>query len=1407
MDVPTPASAIASGLSHRPSHHCDVNDETDAHNSDPLANTANQSVTLPAHPAGEISPVLYKIGLGASEEYHPPQGTNAFWHKVYRDNQRIAKMTQDRDWATLLQQVPSGFQPHPLVIEEFPFYQHNVEVNQRLGPLIAKHLASQRRVVQQKELRLKRQYRYLYHTWQQTLQKGRKTVTEKATQDNDGTAEEPQGDGQLHLRTTTTVTRQQRRQDSSGGVFFGSDAVRSEAELLEIIQSLEYQEMRNPDVRSSRTAAVIPNMILDPEERKRTLYDNSNGLVHGPVTYYNINRPLGESSSGPWKRSQSDMFIRKYLTYPKRFGKIASFVPGKSVTQCVLFYYRTKKVFRYKFLLTSHGRSEFRQARRLGLGLSQAAYLVGQFSNQGKRMREFGPKSEVTNLDFTELDELLGYPGEEPDISQLLVGPPVLVTPEPAETVSEPTPPVINTRRTRSRMGSIADMTKSTPGEKPPTDTDDGIGLGTPCPECQTTHVLAVGCPGSRARGRNRQRRIVSATITPTTVAGSAPLRRRASSRSIGDVTPVSKKPPESRPRGAKRVQVSNSVSPRDLSDRVSSPLLSDAALSSPPPPGSGSSTAIARWSDTDRILAVEGYRRFGRDFEAVSQLVRTKTEDQCRNFYHNYRRKYGADAFRNPPEWFSEKKLRTAQLEVARYPHMAPIEPIPEEKLVPGSLTTTEVESKEAIAPETTVTSERLPATRSSSPVNALLKISRLLLNDDINSTESAIVPQSEGLTPQPIVSHPAPLPTAVQETPPMEMPVPDPSIVAPPSTVRKPHYSSYWSVAEKSSFLTYLAQVGKQWDQIATLLKTKTAIQVRNYFQNNQERLKLDKIVDEWSRKQAVLVEAPVVNATQPVVNTRVESRGYGFNTLASHLDRPSRITTQSCRQDGRVEGHTSFARPGIPIVTSSVVNTGLVNTMDNNFSPLRTPSTVPSYPDPILTPTRTGSASTTTGSRVTKIDALLNDTTDADTTPDWTQGPLVDWFSAPVRTEEPRTAVETSITQRSSLVLTNELRRPHPILPDVEPAIPIAALPSPTLSLRSTSSTRANRLPSSFIPGYPSHRSSSPPHRLEQVSSAHAPSAFTTVTNHTRPSTPGAPYSGVGGHSLDPYLINRPLSSSATPPLPTGYTLGGSHGHHPPLIARRVSLGRTITNTDGHSPGRSYYPSGDLSGPVPAPPTPGMFPPGPNRNIMSTVIPHHPNPPEPVYNYPIMGQFSPSNVPRYPGTPPGSRRESLTAVPSRSLHGVSNGQPPSLVPNPGHPPPPTYSSASDVFASQGPPSVGYPYPYAIPAVNPPPSAYNPSTAVSTTYRPALHQEYLPHAHPEDNVSPGYPYPTSKSDPSNPYDCYSRPSTPSSYPPPHYSGIPQPSPSGPLPPVSSSYPHYPSSSSGGPPQRPHPR
>ena len=56
-----------------------------------------------------------------------------------------------------------------------------------------------------------------------------------------------------------------------------------------------------------------------------------------------------------------------------------------------------------------------------------------------------------------------------------------------------------------------------------------------------------------------------------------------------------------------------------------------------------------------------------------------------------------------------------------------------------------------------------------------------------------------------------------------------------------------SYWSVHEKSEFVRALTMFGKNWDQIAKHLQTKSAIQSRNFYHNYRARLELDKILED--------------------------------------------------------------------------------------------------------------------------------------------------------------------------------------------------------------------------------------------------------------------------------------------------------------------------------------------------------------------------------------------------------------------------------------------------------------------------------------------------------------------------------------------------------------------------------
>ncbi|CAM0138537.1 unnamed protein product [Umbelopsis sp. WA50703] len=687
----------------------------------------------------EPSPAARKSLRAQIEQYHDEEDDTALYKKLYEENRKLAKANShlvggwqgkpdsEDDWSD----EENWSKPIFTTVESYPFYQSNLESFAKMRNRFVTHVAGRRRKLKAKEARLKRRYKSLHDQWKaKNMELDRVRDQERRASDRGykgssyrkRTEDENEGpiDGidfdspfdalRFGPEGPSTPYGAPHRQGP-----WASDTVRSEAELLEIIQSLESADMRNPELRAAKTTANIPAMILDPKERAKT-FDDRSGLVEDPVVYYHTGKDTGDV----WTKQETSTFLESYMIYPKQFGKIASAIGTKNACQSVLLYYRMKKTIDFKGLVAASlkgkrsrsGKKKDRLAAAVRAATSGATRGAGRGGkNKGSALlADIGlaqdsrkaKEKERKNKELRELEEAGGYWDKLGD-----------------------------RRRTRTR-------------EKPPR---------TP------TDYMSESQAIDKRRGVGK--------------------RKGKAAKGVADE--------ESSPRRSKADEEED-----EDDDSYETPK----------------DVTTAKWTATERDAAVEAFKIHGRNFMQVSEIVGTKTEDQCRNLYHNYKRKFGPNAF-------NEESARST---------MAADEEDAAAALV-GMF------SMGGISPQGEVDSGastprkpgRRPRTASVNPTF-----------DDVAESDPDYM-------------------AAKGKKGPKQVSTPD------QNAGKRPAYSSYWSVSEKSDFVRYLEMYGRDWERLADAMKSKTATQVRNFFQNNLEKMQLDKVIMRFDRRQQPAAKQP--------------------------------------------------------------------------------------------------------------------------------------------------------------------------------------------------------------------------------------------------------------------------------------------------------------------------------------------------------------------------------------------------------------------------------------------------------------------------------------------------------------------------------------------------------------------
>ncbi|KAL1920187.1 uncharacterized protein VTP21DRAFT_1333 [Calcarisporiella thermophila] len=690
---------------------------------------------------------------------------------IYEENQRKS-LAETKLWSATLvdMQVYRS-------IEDFPSYKRNIESHERTRPLLAKYLHQKLQALSQKEAELKRQYKHYYDTWQQRILKLEKTMERKKKKkvDDISLLESESSSPQSPLLTSFRSTRR-----NAAGTY-ASDAVRSEAEFLEIIRSLETADMRNPDLRALRTTATVPPMILDENERNRVWFDDRNGLVEDPLKHYHIN-----VEKDNWTEEERQIFIKKYASFPKQFGKIASFLPNKTSQQCVLFYYRNKKQIDFKGAFNS------RSSRR-----KKNSGALASFANKRKE------KVPLTRSQRNKGSALLD------DIGQA------------------------NNSRKVSRNNREVDES----------------------PSWKATATL-----GEKRRAGSRQRALEESDTSELSAVSSRRRERsgRRSARSFRE-PPLPPTPTEPEEEGDEV----------NLADEEEEDGLSSLDV-----------VPTAVWTYDDRMIAIEAFKEHGQDFEMVARLVGTKTEAQCSWFYEQFRRRFGqnilsVDAGAAASEM--EDEAGTAEDDFETESSSAAATPMVHSA---GSGGRRHNSSEGRRAAKTSGKEGRARRGKDGRRRAQGATSSRSTAGpEDDESEEAMMTPSlepSEYLEQEEDQTTPAILgedeedrsgdayPPARQDGKRRRTRVAtadesatdkdtyEPQTVPAKGPTRRQTFSSYWSMAEKQEFLRAIKLYGKDWEEVSNAIGSKTATQVRNYFQNNGDKLGLGKIVEEFESRR---------------------------------------------------------------------------------------------------------------------------------------------------------------------------------------------------------------------------------------------------------------------------------------------------------------------------------------------------------------------------------------------------------------------------------------------------------------------------------------------------------------------------------------------------------------------------
>lgn len=232
----------------------------------------------------------------------------------------------------------------PTPISEMEVFHYNASTQDNLKSIFSSELSKRHKEIAEKNAILRKEYMAHYKPWRLAVWELDRTKDKPMTP-------APASPPPPSVPITPLVMPEARegREGREGRRYKGN----SELDFLNALKASEISAQEELERRRTKMAtarpdllreAVIPDM-LEPQEEKARIFKDVNNTIpcEDAMAVFGFVPPRND-----FTKEEHEIFTDAFMTYPKRWGKIAEALPNRDFRQCILHYYLTKEEIKYK---------------------------------------------------------------------------------------------------------------------------------------------------------------------------------------------------------------------------------------------------------------------------------------------------------------------------------------------------------------------------------------------------------------------------------------------------------------------------------------------------------------------------------------------------------------------------------------------------------------------------------------------------------------------------------------------------------------------------------------------------------------------------------------------------------------------------------------------------------------------------------------------------------------------------------------------------------------------------------------------------------------------------------------------------------------------------------------------------